>query len=110
MGTPAAALCRKRVPNPLNSLGFASHFGDRDDIEAHAESGELATLLKELGSRPNQARLLRGADTGRRPTELIAGSGPHLDNDQHIPLARDDIELAQPAPEVEIQYFETLGP
>jgi hypothetical protein len=104
------ALCRKCVPNPLDVLGFPSHFGHGDHIEAHAEAGQIAVLLKEPGCCPNEADLLAPADASRRPTELIAGSGPHLDNDQHIPLTRDDIQLAQAPAEVTFEDFETLGP
>ena len=110
MEVTSSALCRKRVPNPLDVLGFPSHFGHGDHIEAHAEASQIAVLLKKLRCRPNEADLLAPADASRRPTELIAGSGPHLDNDQHIPLTRDDIQLAHAPAEVTFEDFETLGP
>jgi hypothetical protein len=109
MGATSPALCRKRVPDPFDVLGFASHFDHGDHIEAHAEARQIAVLLKELGCCPNEAGLLAPTHAGRRPTEPIARPGPYLDDHQDVALTRDDIEFAQAAPEVELQNFETLA-
>ena len=104
------ALCRKCVSNPFDSCGFASHFGNGEHIEAHAEVGELAVLLEELACGPNQAHLFAGIDAGRRPTEPVTGPAAYFGDHQDIALSRHDVQLTQTAQVIALKDLETLGP
>jgi hypothetical protein len=98
------------VPNPFDSRGFASHFGNGEHIEAHAEVGELAVLLEELACGPNQAHLFAGIDAGRRPTEPVTGPAAYFGDHQDIVLSRHDVQLTQTAQVIALEDLETLGP
>jgi hypothetical protein len=106
----APALCRKRVPYPVDSWICCPHFAHGEHIEPHAEPGQLPALLQELRRRPDEASLFARVDAGRRPTELLARPRTHLGDYQYVAIARHDVQLAQPAAEVALENFETLAP
>ncbi len=80
-----------------------------EDIEPHRQAGQVAVLLQQLSRGAGDAALLAPVDAPGRAAERLACARTYLGNDQHLPGARDDVELAQTAAVVAVQDLATRG-
>lgn len=103
-------LCQKRVPEPLHFRACSGELGHGDDVESGRKPREILALLKKLLCRANQPLLLPGIDTSGCPSIPIARACPHFHDHQRVRIARNDIQLAQPAAEIALQDLQTLAP
>ena len=77
-------------------------------VESHAAAGVLTVLLQEQRGGHRDTPLLRISDARGRPAVRIAGAGAHLGDDEQVSVARDDVELTDPAQIIARHDGETL--
>src|SRR5689334_5467594 len=73
---------------------FDAAIADHQHVETHATAAELRVLLEEERSGRGDAPLLAPANARRGTAETIARARAHLDDEQQIAGAGDDVDLA----------------
>ena len=71
-----------------------------DDVEADLPRGEAGVLDQPAPRRSDDAGALRRSDRLGRRSVLPAASPAHLDEDEDVPVLRDEVELAVPVADV----------
>jgi hypothetical protein len=95
--------------DPLDARSLRTHVRDHDDIETHAHPREVSALLKKLGGCAHYSPLLATVDASRCSTVRPACASADLNYHENVALARNDIELTEPAAVVSFQDLESLG-
>jgi hypothetical protein len=105
---PMSSSALERMADPLEGRLAAPEPSYQHNIETYRKGAEVAPLLQELGGRADDSRPLQSVDAGGCPAIAWARAHPHLDDDQCVPLAGDDVEFARAARVVPQQNLESL--
>ena len=95
--------------DPVDLGIFALDCRHANNVESHAQVGKVLALLQELSRGANEPLLFPKVHAGGSTPVEITGARAYLGDDEDFPLAGNHIELAETAPEVTLENFETLG-
>jgi len=107
-GAFAALLCQKCVSDPVDAGPRAVHVQHGENVEPNPKVGEVASLLKQLASGPDEALLLAGIDAGGGSPVAITRASADLSDYEDVAVAGDDIQLTQAAEVITLENLETL--
>lgn len=104
---PASGL--EGLADPLEGRLRRPEITDQHHVEAYPQVPKIAPPLQELCGGADDPRALAAIDARRRAAVGPARAHAHLDHDQHLAVARHEVEFARPPPVILLQDLEPMG-
>lgn len=99
----------KRVTYPVDLMCAFGSALDRDDIETHGVGAPFTMDLQEIAGGGDDFAPLAPGHRGQRSAEIAACALAHLDDEQQVFVACDDVEFAGSAAQIACQHFHAVS-